>query len=149
MSAAPAPRAETLYTPAVLALATALAAHPLTGDLPLQGAARSPACGSSLQLGLALDGQGGIDRIGMTARACAIGQAAAALFAQGARGRSATEIAEAAEEIDRWLDGAAPLPGWPGLAAIAPARDFPGRHGAVRLAWRAALDALSPQSTPG
>ena len=30
----------------------------------------------------------------------------------------------------------------PELEAIAAARDFPGRHGAILLPWRAALDAL-------
>jgi hypothetical protein len=50
--------AAALYTPEVLALATSLAAFPLEGEFPLRGSARSPACGSTLELGLMLDGQG-------------------------------------------------------------------------------------------
>ena len=149
MSAAPALRAETLYTPAVLALATRLAGCPLTDDLPLLGEARSPACGSSLRLGLALDAAGRINRIGIAARSCAIGQAAAALFAAAAPGMALDQIIRANTAIDAWLAGTAPLPDWPGLEAIAAAQGFPGRHGALRLAWRAALDALSQGSCPG
>jgi hypothetical protein len=39
------------------------------------------------------------------------------------------------------------MPDWPGLAAIAPAREFPGRHGAIMLPWTAARDALSGAAT--
>jgi hypothetical protein len=45
--------------------------------------------------------------------------------------------------LTEWLAGAGDLPGWPGLAAIAPARAFPARHGAIMLPWTAARDALS------
>ena len=42
-----------------------------------------------------------------------------------------------------WLvQETAPQPGWPGLDALAAARAYPARHGAILLAWRAALEAL-------
>ena len=44
--------------------------------------------------------------------------------------------------LEGWLTASGPQPDWPGLDAIAPARDFPGRHGAMLLPWRAALEAL-------
>lgn len=131
-----------LYSPEVLALATALADFPLSEDLPLHGAARSPACGSTLHLALALDGAGRIARIGLRAQACAIGQAAAAILARAAPGRDRAALAATLAELERWLAGDGAMPDWPGLAAIAAARDFPGRHGAMLLPWRAALDAL-------
>jgi NifU-like protein involved in Fe-S cluster formation len=134
--------AAALYTPQVLALATSLAEFPLDADLDLQGTARSPACGSALQLGLLLDKQGRIERLGLKAHACAIGQAAAAIFAQTAAGRTREELAVALGELEAWLAGKAAIPGWPGLEAIAAARAYPARHGAILLAWRAALDAL-------
>ena len=77
--------AERLYTAQVLGLATQLAAWPWDEALPLQGAGRSRSCGSSLELGLGLDDHGRIARLGLRAQACAIGQAAAAIFAEGAR----------------------------------------------------------------
>jgi hypothetical protein len=39
------------------------------------------------------------------------------------------------------------LPDWPGVEAIAAARDYPARHGAIMLPWTAARDALS-SATP-
>lgn len=131
-----------LYTPQVLALAAGLAAYPFTSDLTLRGAARAPTCGSTLDLRLALDSAGVITAIGLRAHACAIGQAAAAIFAGVAPGLTRAEIAAAETAIGRWLGGLGELPTWAGLEAIAAARDYPARHGAVLLAWRAALDAL-------
>lgn len=138
--------AAALYTPEVLALATGLARYPLSDDLPLRGTARSPSCGSTLELGFALGENGTIDRIGLRSHACAIGQAAAAIFAEAAPGRSEAEVAQAADAVSRWLTGGA-LPSWPGIGAIAAAAAYPARHGAVLLPWRAALSAL-PSAAP-
>jgi NifU-like protein involved in Fe-S cluster formation len=132
-----------LYTPQVLALAMGLARWPLGDDLPLVGEARSASCGSRMRVGLALDGQGTILRVGLSAQACAIGQAAGAVMAAGAPGRRVQDLAQAERAIAAWLAGDAAMPDWPGLADVAPARDYPGRHGAFMLAWRAALAALA------
>jgi len=134
--------ATVLYTPEVLALATSLAAYPWDERLPLKGGARSKSCGSTITLGLATDSGGRIDRIGIKSSACAIGQSAAAIFAAAALGRDAADIAKAERDIAAWLAGDAPLPDWPGFEAIAPARNYPGRHGAILLAWQAARELL-------
>ena len=119
-----------------------MAEFPLCADLPLSGTARAPTCGSTIQLGLAVDSAGGITGVGLRAQACAIGQAAAAIFVAAARGKDGREIAISVADIENWLAGGG-LPAWPGFAAIAAARDYPARHGAVMLAWRAALVALA------
>jgi NifU-like protein involved in Fe-S cluster formation len=139
--------AAALYTPQMLALATSLADWPLDYAMPFQGRARSPACGSTLEVSLALDDAGRITRLGLRAQACAVGQAGTALFAAAAPGHNRAELAAAAEAIAGWLHGDGALPGWPGLEAIAAARAFPARHGAILLAWQAALDAL-PDGLP-
>ena len=131
-----------LYSPEVLSLATSLARWPLTPDLPLSGSARSPACGSTLTLGLDVDDAGRIERLGLRAQACAIGQAAAAIFAEHATGADRAALAGTLATLEKWLSASGPQPDWPGLDAIAAARDFPGRHGAMLLPWRAALEAL-------
>lgn len=133
--------ATTLYTPQVLALATSLARYPLDEDLALRGTARSPTCGSTIELGLALGSGGLIERIGLRAHACAIGQAAAAVFVESAVGRDAMAIKAAEIEIGTWLAGGA-LPDWPGFDAISAAQAYPARHGAILLPWKAALAAL-------
>ena len=131
-----------LYTPEVLALATALAAYPFDPAMPLSGAARSPSCGSTLAISVQLDDAGRIARLGLRPQACAIGQASAAIFAAAAIGKNRSDLAEAEQALVGWLTGTAGMPAWPGLAAIAAARDYPARHGALLLPLRAALDAL-------
>lgn len=135
--------AAVLYTPDVLGLTIRLAAYPWDEALPLKGEARSQSCGSTIALGLALDGDGAVERIGIRSQACAIGQAAAAIFADAAVGRSSRNLDEADEAIALWLSGEGPLPEWPGIETIAKARDYPARHGAVLLPWHAAKRALS------
>lgn len=134
--------AAVLYTPEVLALATGLAQYPWDETLPLQGEARSRSCGSLIRLGLAIDEAGLIRHVALRAQACAIGQAAAGLFAAGASGRSGSDIRATRDALAGWLAGDGPMPDWPGLSALAAARDYPGRHGAIQLAWQAAGDIL-------
>lgn len=139
--------ATVLYTPKVLALATSLARFPLGEDLPLRGTARSQSCGSTLEVGFALDDDF-ISRIGLRSHACAVGQASATIFAEAAAGRSSAELAAAEQDIAAWLAGG-PLPAWPGIAEIAAGVNYPGRHGAILLPWRAALSALPSAATRG
>lgn len=135
--------AEKLYTPELLGLAVALAAFPPNAGLPLHGEARSKSCGSTLRADIATGADGRIERLGLQVRACAVGQAAAAIFAQAAAGRDLAAIEETHDALTRWLAGTGDMPDWPGLSAIAPARDFPSRHGAMLLPWAAAREALS------
>lgn len=134
--------ARVLYTPEMLGAAAALADWPLGGDLPLHGEARSRSCGSAIVLGLALDQAGRIARIGLRPHACAVGQAAASVFAAHAIGLDRAAIAAARRGIAAWLAGESEAPDWPGFALLAPARAYPARHAAILLAWDAALAAL-------
>ncbi|MFN4112327.1 MAG: iron-sulfur cluster assembly scaffold protein [Sphingomonadaceae bacterium] len=131
-----------LYTPDILALAVSLARFPLDPGLPFHGEARSRICGSTLQIGLSLDEAERISGLGLQVRACALGQAAAAIFAAAATGRSADEIDAAAEAVERWLAGEGSQPQWRGIEALVPARGYPARHGAILLPWKAAQAAL-------
>ncbi len=138
-----------LYTPELLGLAVGLADFPADPSLPLHGQARSKSCGSTLVADLAVDAAGRIEALGLQVRACAVGQAAAAIFARAAPGRTGGEIATAHSALTAWLAGEGAMPDWPGLAAIAPAREFPARHGAIMLPWTAARDALSSPPPSG
>lgn len=135
--------ARTLYTPEILGAATALADFGWDESLPLRGEARSRRCGSTLALGLALDGEGRIRAVGLRPHACAIGQAAAFAFASAAKGRTGSQIAQARAALADWLAGDGPMPDWPGIALVEPALGYPARHGAILLAWDAALAALA------
>jgi NifU-like protein involved in Fe-S cluster formation len=141
--------AERLYTPELLALTLRLAEYPWSEDLALTGDARSKSCGSTLAMGLGLDAEGRIERLGIRARACAVGQASAALFADAAIGRDRADISAARDAMAAWLAGDGPLPDWPGISAIEPAHTYPARHGAMLLPWEAALAALSSPQPNG
>lgn len=141
--------ADKLYTPELLGLAVALADYPADPSLPLHGEARSKSCGSTLAADIAVDGEGRIAALGLRVRACAVGQAAAAIFARAAQDRTLDDIDKAHAALTAWLAGAEAMPDWPGLAAIAPARAFPARHGAIMLPWTAARDALSSPTPSG
>lgn len=138
-----APKAK-LYSPALLGLATGLAQFPLTDDMPLCAEARSRSCGSVITIGLAMGEREAIARIGMSVSACAIGQASAALLAQGAIGTDPARLRDTAALLSAWLAGDGDVPAiWPDLDMLTPARDHPGRHGALLLPWKAACEALS------
>ncbi|MXO73805.1 iron-sulfur cluster assembly scaffold protein [Altererythrobacter aerius] len=126
----------------MLALAVSLGKVPLRTDLPLRGDARSATCGSTVTVGCAVDGDGRIEHVGVQAASCAVGQAATALFVQGAMGLDRAAIAGARDELAAWLAGTGPAPRWPGIDALDRARAYPARHGAIMLAWNAALAAL-------
>ncbi len=138
-----------LYSPAILGLAIELAQFPLDPALPLQAEARSRSCGSVMAIGLALDEYGLIARVGMRVSACAIGQASAALLAQGVMGTTPGLVQTTAEGLAAWLTGEGELPQWTGIDALAPAQGHPGRHGALMLPWKAACMALSSDAVGG
>lgn len=138
-----------LYTPEILALAVELASYPLAPDLPFMGEARSRTCGSILKLALDLGHDGRVTRIGMQATACAIGQAAAALFAKGATGQDRAGLARHGQVLEHWLAGTGPRPDWPGIGILDQARHYPARHGAILLPWKAAQAALGKAETAG
>jgi hypothetical protein len=123
----PVPRA--LYTPAMLAAAAGLANWPWDEALPLRGEARSRSCGSTIGLALRTDADGTINGLGLRPHACAVGQAAASVFAEAAIGRDAAAIAAArcAGRMagGRWRDA--------GLAGYRPRRRCPRLSGAP---WR-------------
>jgi NifU-like protein involved in Fe-S cluster formation len=132
-----------LYTPEILALAVDLARFPLDEAQPMRGDAHSRVCGSRVTVAVATDDAGRIATVGARVSACAIGQAAAALFLRSASGSNAAGIARARAEIEAWLGGSAIVPTWPGIATLASARAFPARYPAILLPWTAALAALS------
>lgn len=132
-----------LYTTEVLRLAASLSEpHELDRE---DGCAevRSPTCGSRVWMTVQLDDERRVERLSLRVQACAFGQASAALVERHSRGRTHDEVAEAMLALSRWLacehDNA---DGWPGVAALSPARDRKARHGAILLPFRALLAAI-------
>ncbi|MBB3861172.1 NifU-like protein involved in Fe-S cluster formation [Novosphingobium hassiacum] len=131
-----------LYTPEVLAAAMELTRYPMDDALPFKGSARSRSCGSTIDIAVSLASDGGIATVGIRPHACAVGQASAALFARGAVGLTADDLRAARAALGAWLAGNGLRPEWPGIELVEPARAYPARHGAILLAWDAAIEAL-------
>lgn len=103
---------------------------------------RSPICGSRVTIDVDLDDVGRVARVGMRVRACALGQASAALMAAHAAGRTPDELAAARDALAAWLAaGDGPAPDWPGLSLFEPALPHSARHPSIRLAFEAASEA--------
>lgn len=133
----------TLYTIDILRLAAATADYPRLGAPDASAERRSATCGSRITVDLGLDGDGRVVGYGHQVNACALGQASAALFARSVTGRTAVEIVQARDALVVWLAVEdAPLPDWPGIEHLAPARAYPARHSAIRLPFEAAVDAM-------
>jgi NifU-like protein involved in Fe-S cluster formation len=140
------PTGSALYTPELLRLAVSLAGYPFDPAASFIGEARSPICGSTVAFSGTLDQGAQVMQPGLRVTACAVGQAAAATFVAAATGRSRTEIVAARDAIVRWIEDGDLLPDWPGFEALLSVRGYTGRHGAIPLAWNAALAAL-PKET--
>jgi NifU-like protein involved in Fe-S cluster formation len=105
----------TLYNIAILRLAAAI---PLAGrlDEPHASVTRvSPVCGSKVTADIdVVDGR--VTRFAHDVRACALGQASAALLGAGVIGATPAALAGARDDLAAYLKGDAATPGaWPGL----------------------------------
>lgn len=139
---------EALYNTAILRLAASPAPPRL--DAPQTSAVRvSPVCGSRVTVDLDVDGSGRVARFGSEVRACALGQASAALLASHVVGRSGAEIVAARDGLAAFLKGEAETPGdWPGLEIFAPARPHRARHASILLGFDAAAAAAGAVGVP-
>lgn len=131
-----------LYNRDILALAVATAEFPLPVEARRRASLRAPLCGSRIIVDVDADAAGLVKAVGMHVEACALGQASAALLARHAPGRSVAEIRAARDAIAGWFGGGDALPDWPGFDLLAPARDYPARHGAILLPFDAAIAAI-------
>lgn len=139
-----------LYTIDILRLAAATAEIAPLQDAQTSAEKRSPVCGSRVRVDLVLDESGQVAKMGGAIHACALGQASAALLAAHIVGAEHAEIAEARDRLRSYLTGEAPTPGdWPGLEAFAAARQHPGRHAAILLAFEAAAEAAASVTVRG
>jgi len=133
-----------LYNARILRLATSIP-HQLRLAAPQASVSRrSPICGSRVTVDVVMNGEGRIAELGQEVRACALGQASAALMGEHAIGRSPAELAEARDALTAFLAGERDDPGdWPGLDLFAPARPHKARHPSIRLAFEAIAEAAA------
>lgn len=133
-----------LYSERILALAADI---PHLGRLAAaDGSAtvRSPLCGSTVTMDLTV-AEGRITGLAQDVRACALGQASAAIAGAALVGRSAAEVDKARTQLRAMLtaDGPAPSAPFDGYEVLRPARDYRNRHASIMLALDAAAEALA------
>ena len=131
-----------LYSARILALAADIPHH---GRLSApQGTARrrSPLCGSTVTADVVLK-DGRIVDFGQDVKACALGQASAAILGQVAIGRTLPELQAARDALKSMLkDGPVPRAPIDGYEVLHPARDYKNRHASILLALEAICEAV-------
>ncbi|KIN60930.1 NifU protein [Sulfitobacter noctilucae] len=132
-----------LYSARILALAADI---PQTGRLDTPDATvkrRSPLCGSAVTV----DVQVSDDRLtglGQDVKACALGQAAAAVAGGAAMNATFAEITKGRDQLRAMLKDAGPVPDAPfdGFEVLSPAVAYKNRHASILLSMEAIAEAM-------
>jgi len=137
-----------LYSARILALAADI---PHLGRLEAPDATvtrRSPLCGSSVTVDVAVK-DGVLTDLGQDVKACALGQAAAAITAQAAVGAPLTVIETARDQLKAMLKGKGGVPDAPfdGFEVLTPAVEYKNRHASILLAIEATAEAMAALRT--
>lgn len=132
-----------LYSARILALAADIPHH---GRLAApQGSARrrSPLCGSTVTADVVVQ-DGKLVDFAQDVKACALGQASAAVLGQVAIGRTLPELQAARDALQAMLKEGGPVPPAPfaGYEVLLPARDYKNRHASILLALEAVCEAM-------
>jgi NifU-like protein involved in Fe-S cluster formation len=132
-----------LYSSKILKLAANM---PHAGRLPAPDASSekvSKLCGSKITVDVVLK-DGKVADFGQDVRACALGQAAAAVLGEHVIGADLAEIEVARDALRAMLkaDGPPPVGRFSELSVLAPVKDYPARHTSTLLAFEAAVEAV-------
>ncbi|MGV6805075.1 MAG: iron-sulfur cluster assembly scaffold protein [Ruegeria sp.] len=104
---------------------------------------RSPLCGSTITVDVRTR-DGRVAEFGQDVKACALGQAAAAVVGAAVIGTTRQQIETARDQLAAMLkkDGPAPDAPFDGLEVLKPARDYKNRHASIMLALDATSEAM-------
>ena len=133
-----------LYSAKLLALAANL---PRAGRLPAPDASAekvSKLCGSRVVVDVNVAG-GKVADFAQDVKACALGQASAAVLGAAIMGADLADIEQARDAFRAMLKegGAAPVGRFADIALLAPVKDYPARHTSTLLAFEAAAEAVA------
>lgn len=131
-----------LYSQRILALAADIPHHGRLAAPQASCRKRAPLCGSTVTVDLDM-ADGRVTRFAQDVKACALGQAAAALMGAAIIGRSRDEIATALDALRAMLTegGDPPTAPFSGYEVLSPAREYRNRHASILLSLEAALAA--------
>lgn len=133
-----------LYSQRILALAADV---PRLGRLDAPDASvkrRSPLCGSTVTVDLVMR-DGTVADYAQDVKACALGQAAAAVVGAAIIGATRAQIETARDQLKAMLKSGGPAPDAPfdGLEVLAPAAEYKNRHASILLSLEAAAEAAA------
>lgn len=136
-----------LYSGQILALAADI---PHSGRLEAPDASvkkRSPLCGSTVTVDVRVK-DGRISEFAQNVKACALGQAAAAVTGAAVVGLTLQDVETARDALTSMLKSDGPVPSAPfdDFEVLLPAREFRNRHASILLAIEATVDALKEAS---
>ncbi len=125
----------------------------LAGNIPRLGRLAEPGatsrqhsrlCGSTVIVDLAMT-DGVVSDYAQDVKACALGQAAAAIVARHVIGTTAEELRGVRDRVRAMLKagGAPPEGAWADAGILQPVRDYKARHASTLLAFEAAAQAAS------
>ncbi len=132
-----------LYSGRILALAADI---PHLGHLTAPAGTakkRSPLCGSTVSVDVVVK-DGKVADFAQEVRACALGQASAAVLGEVVIGRTLSELQAARAALSAMLKETGPVPAAPfaGYEVLIPARDYKNRHASILLALDATVEAV-------
>ncbi|MEO0936775.1 MAG: iron-sulfur cluster assembly scaffold protein [Pseudomonadota bacterium] len=132
-----------LYSSRILALAADI---PHLGRLDAPEVTvrkRAPLCGSTVTVDVVTEG-GRVTQFGQDVKACALGQAAAAVVGAAVLGKSRAELEAGRDALRAMLTEGGPVPDapWDGFTVLEPARDYRNRHASILLTIEAAAEAM-------
>ena len=132
-----------LYSARILALAADMPRTQRLTDPDATSRKRAPLCGSTVTVDIRTDGNRVVD-YGQDVKACALGQASAAVIGAAIVGQDAATIRKGRDQLLAMLKEGGPVPDAPfdGLDVLEPAKDYRNRHASIMLAFEATLDAL-------
>ncbi len=132
-----------LYSGRILALAADMPRTKRLDNATATAKKRAPLCGSTVTVDIVHDGDV-ITDYGQDVKACALGQAAAAVIGAQIVGLTFAQVQQGRDELFAMLKTDGPVPAAPfdGLDVLQPAKDYKNRHASILLAFDATLEAL-------
>ncbi|WP_187430044.1 hypothetical protein ROLI_023250 [Roseobacter fucihabitans] len=132
-----------LYSGRILALAADIP-HVGRLDAPMATVKkRSPLCGSAITVDIDVR-EGRVSGFAQDVKACALGQAAAAVTGGALIGRTLSELEAARDQLRAMLkaNGAVPDVPFDGFEVLQPAREYKNRHASILLSIEGACEAM-------
>lgn len=132
-----------LYSGRILALAADIPHHARLEGPQASVKKRSPLCGSTVTVDVNVQ-DGRITAFGQDVKACALGQAAAAVTGSAIIGCTLNDVETARDALRAMLKSNGPVPAAPfdGFEVLEPARDYKNRHASILLSIEATFEAM-------